>query len=40
LYVLPGRCTGCTECLEICPAGVISLAGEDLISVSDGAWKQ
>ncbi|HEX9352472.1 MAG TPA: 4Fe-4S dicluster domain-containing protein, partial [Streptosporangiaceae bacterium] len=32
LVVLPARCTGCAECLEICPAGVISLPGLDDVS--------
>jgi ferredoxin len=26
LHVLPDRCTGCLECVEICPVGVISFS--------------
>jgi ferredoxin len=30
LTVLAGRCTGCGECVEICPADAILLAEEVL----------
>jgi Fe-S-cluster-containing hydrogenase component 2 len=26
LHVLASRCTGCLECVEICPVGVISIS--------------
>jgi len=29
LQVLDSLCTGCAECLEVCPVGVISLAEWD-----------
>ncbi|MGH3121529.1 MAG: 4Fe-4S dicluster domain-containing protein [Streptosporangiaceae bacterium] len=46
LHVLSARCTGCLECVEICPVGVISFserstgestAGESAAGESKGA---
>lgn len=41
--MLAGRCTGCGECVEVCPVDAIDLAGRVLFedgALSDGEAEQ